>query len=101
MSSFDMVITIRYSPTKSAQLLDLSRKEIADILRADLDFLKLPHPPVDNITGPAADSSITFWWTTKRNTVSRLSICSGIDENLDLVSACIQEDPILVWKDHN
>ncbi|ESK97853.1 hypothetical protein Moror_17282 [Moniliophthora roreri MCA 2997] len=65
---FDIELTVVYGHQKIARFLEMDMKEMARRLRADLDMLKLPHPPEANI-GPPSKGGITFFWTTNKNSV--------------------------------
>ncbi|KAK7435783.1 hypothetical protein VKT23_019481 [Stygiomarasmius scandens] len=69
-NSIELVVRFKYTPEKARLILgdsNISQKELADRLRADLLKLRLPQPPEAKIEAEKLSNSICFSWTTTRN----------------------------------
>ncbi|KAF8915740.1 hypothetical protein CPB85DRAFT_1560091 [Mucidula mucida] len=87
----DIVVCLRYFPSKTAWLHARSKKMLAADLRKELDLLKLPHPPEINIAEPDAQGLVVFFWTTYRN--------SPLYHIVSSVAASQDMDPIKTVKE--
>ncbi|KAJ6598235.1 hypothetical protein DFH09DRAFT_1356557 [Mycena vulgaris] len=58
-----LTVRIKYASYKARDLVVMDTKQTAEILRADLDRFRLPHPPVLQIQKPTNDGIEFFWMT--------------------------------------
>ncbi|KAF9021341.1 hypothetical protein BDZ89DRAFT_1071574 [Hymenopellis radicata] len=79
----DIVVCLRYFPSKTTWLQARSKKMLAADLRKELDLLKLPHPPEANIQEPDAQGLVVFFWTTFRNS-PLYDIVTSVAANQDM-----------------
>ena len=69
MTVLDLIVYVKYEPKKAELLLDMREEEVAQTIRRDFTFMKLPHPPRANIRKPTL-KGVTASWITRKNSVS-------------------------------